>query len=371
MRFLNARSLWLLRHRAPDQFGQIAERMLAQQWELVHGAVGACGLSAAAVQDHEELGRRFLLGSGSTASSSACERFAGARQGLQLWTAKAATEGGAAAHGAAMDRAMGGCFFVLASLDAAVGHAEALQQREDTGGGGGGGGGGGVLSEDVPLLPLLRYCTEDVGAFSVEKHGAAPNFQLDQETAGRGGGGGGGGGGGEGGLRLRYCVEGFVVYSLMEVLKNSCVAMVKAFGALDVDDEDETPPVRVRAAPNFHGNGVVVSIRDYGSGLPLSPPRAEEVAFDPFAFYATRDIKDLGGQAAAAAAGEEREQQFYGYSRDHGAPMSGMGVGLSRARVYAAFHGGALDLRNASDGERGAVATLQLPLLARTVPRAG
>ena len=58
----------------------------------------ALGLSAAAVQEHEELGRRFLLGS-STASSSACERFAGARQGLQLWTAKAATEGGAAADG--------------------------------------------------------------------------------------------------------------------------------------------------------------------------------------------------------------------------------------------------------------------------------
>ena len=382
VRFLNARTLWLLRREPPVAFVCAAERMLSQQWRLVRGAVDACGWPAAAVAEHAELSRRFLRSDEELRMAQqqqqqdedpgrvlegALARFTGLREGLQQWHAKVGSSKGGDRARASVDRAMSGSFFVLASLDAAVGHAEVLQ----CGLSGDGVGAAGVLSEDVPLLPLLQHCVEDVSAFSVEKYGSAPNFELDvvereQEASSS--------------LRLQYCIDGFIVYSLMEVLKNACVAMVNAYGALDVDDEDQTPAVRVRAAPNFHRNGVEVCIRDFGMGLERrngsgsgddggsnssssAALLTRAVAFDPFAFYATRDTKDLGGPAGQGSVGEQ-EQQVYGYSRDHGAPMCGMGVGLSRARVYAAFHGGTLDLRSASDSERrGAIATLQLPLL--------
>ena len=150
-------------------------------------------------------------------------------------------------------------------------------------------------------------------------------------------------------LRLRYCVEGFVVFSLMELLKNACVAMVGAYGVLDVD-EDDTPPIVVRAAPSAHRNGVDITVRDRGAGL--------AAGFDPFGYSATGAA---GGKGVHMTV--EGREPAYGYSRDHGAAMSGHGVGLPRARVFAAFHGGSVALSAAGGG--GAVATLHLPLLDR------
>eukprot|EP00937_MAST-01D_sp_MAST-1D-sp2_P003425 g3425.t1 len=337
-RWISAASLWPMRGSDLGEFCARAIPMLAtQQWPLVQRTA----LALAPTLDFPRLGKDLAPHDVPAIE----EELLRVRGGLQRWNARALEQAELGAQRDQRDQLLYGSHYLAASVDAVLGHIgarKAAEAKEEDAGDLGAR--GGVLAADVELEPLLQHCIADVRGFSVEKHGAAPHFDLQiQADAARG-------------LppRLRFCVEGFIEFAVVELLKNACVAMVERFGALDVDDED-TPAIQVRATPRPQVGAMDVSVRDFGAGLPASA----DLGVDPFSF----------GASGLAAQVPGREPS-YGYSREHGAAMSGHGVGLPRARVFATFHGGSLSLFGGGGGGAGgthpaagpgAVALLRLP----------
>jgi len=245
--------------------------------------------------------------------------------------ASAAGAEAAAASGSALTRAL--------LLGASLRLIAASALGRGGGGGGGSGSGGGGASDDGELRPragvslaaLARAGAEDVRAFCVEKFGAAPEVLVDA-------GGGGGGGGGE---RTLVGVPALLRFALAELLKNSLRATLARFSPAGADD---APPVRVRLRAD--ARLLHLEVEDSGCGLAGLALPAEEGGGGG----------GVGGGAAFplfledARAARAREEIDYKYSREFGAPFSGLGLGLARADVYARLHGGRLSLRAAAGG---------------------
>jgi hypothetical protein len=200
----------------------------------------------------------------------------------------------------------------------------------------------------VLLAPLARSTAEDVRAFCVEKFGAAPEVEVEIESAGASA----GAGGARAAERALVGVPELLRFALAELLKNAMRATVERFTAAGADD---APPVRVRLRSDTAF--VHLSVEDAGVGLAglASLPPACGGSSGGFAF---------GGGAfplflADARAPPARAEVDYKYSREFGAPFSGLGLGLARADVYARLHGGGLSLSTTPEGRTLAQLSLQ------------
>jgi signal transduction histidine kinase len=113
-------------------------------------------------------------------------------------------------------------------------------------------------------------------------------------------------------------------FSICELLKNACAAIVYRYGAINV--EEKAPPIIIRLSSGLGYVGI--SIFDTGGGF---PDQAGPITTFPF-FSSKRELYK-----------QEREPT-YTYSRNFGAPLEGAGVGLAKTSVCANFHGGSLSL---------------------------
>lgn len=159
-----------------------------------------------------------------------------------------------------------------------------------------------MIDRHAPLRRLLTSVSEDVRAFCVEKNSAAPDVEVV---------------GGEG-VEVPLVVPYFE-FMCSEVLKNATQAVVNRYGAWQVDEAD---PVRIEISePADDPKHVLVSITDRGLGV---PKENFGHIFDWF-WSSNKGVKLLGG---------------YGYSRNHGSQMHGLGAGVPVSRVVAHFMGG-------------------------------
>jgi hypothetical protein len=171
--------------------------------------------------------------------------------------------------------------------------------------------GRGSAVQKVDALAAAHDTTESVRAFAVEKFGAAPEVIVSSVGAWLVG---------PQPQRASHYFVGVPEYYnfvLVELLKNAIVAMVDAFGASKLDD---APPIRLTISSNQTRLGVCVS--DIAGGF-----RGISGAI-PVSTYYTSTVKHV--------------KDSYHYSRTHGVPFSGLGLGLVRARLFAQHLGGAL-----------------------------
>lgn len=156
---------------------------------------------------------------------------------------------------------------------------------------------------------LAEKTAEHVRAFAVEKFGAAPEVLITSSCVPQG-------------ARAASClvIPAYLKFALVELLKNAIGASVERFGAAALDD---APPVRVIISEDRSYVGFCVS--DHAGGIPGRPGAA--LAFPYFFSMSAPPVQDS-----------------YHYSRTHGAPFSGFGLGLARASLYARHLGGSLSL---------------------------
>ena len=122
------------------------------------------------------------------------------------------------------------------------------------------------------------------------------------------------------------------------VYGRSVVSMVDRHGVMEVED---APPVTVRTASQrgSSGNGPLrIIVADNGGGI---PPEDRQRVWD-WHFTSTR----------------RRADPDFKYSREFGAALSGLGVGLARAQVFMALHNGCVTHHHPRDG--GVCTTLSL-----------
>lgn len=159
---------------------------------------------------------------------------------------------------------------------------------------------------------LARDTADAVRAFAVEKFGAAPDVVVDEPSFARGA--------GRAPLSCLVVPE-YLRFALVELLKNAVAASVEHYGAAALDD---APPVRVSVSGDATHVGLCVS--DAAGGTAGRPG----AAIAPFPYFSSTAPPPV--------------QDSYHYSRTHGAPFSGLGLGLPRASLYARHLGGALAL---------------------------
>jgi signal transduction histidine kinase len=175
--------------------------------------------------------------------------------------------------------------------------------------------GRGPVVKLTDALETARDTADAIRAFAVEKFGAAPEIHVTRAEGWRTS------------FRGRpvpppatfHGVPEYYRFVLVELIKNAIAAMVHTFGALRLDD---VPAIRVSISADESRLGVCVS--DDAGGLPSSAG-----AVLSFPYFASTSVV---------------VQDSYHYSRTHGAPFSGLGLGLVRARLYARHLGGDLCL---------------------------
>ena len=158
---------------------------------------------------------------------------------------------------------------------------------------------------------LARDVAESVRAFAVEKFGAAPEVEVVVAAPAS-----------KAASMPLSCmvVPEYLQFALSELLKNSVAASVERFGAAALDD---APPVIVTVSGDREFIGICVA--DSAGGIPGRPGVTDRFAY--FGSTAPPPVVDS-----------------YHYSRTHGAPFSGLGLGLLRSRLYAHHLGGSLAL---------------------------
>lgn len=176
-----------------------------------------------------------------------------------------------------------------------------------------------LIARNAPVMRIVRNVAEDCRAFCVEKNSAAPDVQFkgnDSTTA--------------------LLVVPYVEFVLTEVLKNALQAVVKRYGAWEVDD---APPVMVEVVEVAGSSGqgssatagqdsgpkvssISIRITDMGSGIPA------DYTANMFSYFYTSN---------------KPASTLYGYSRNHGSQFQGQGVGVPMSRVYAHFMGGSIE----------------------------
>ena len=155
----------------------------------------------------------------------------------------------------------------------------------------------------------------EVRHLCTEKYGVAPELTVERRPIDpwREEGGSSRAGAGPAVQDGVICAPGPLRSALRELL-NGAVAMIRRFGI----DTDLAPPVTVRVGGSDGAVGVRIS--DTGGGLP------EGLAPDAlFTFFHTT---------------EPYVEPTYTFSGNFGGELSGQGVGLPLARVYAELHGG-------------------------------
>ena len=157
---------------------------------------------------------------------------------------------------------------------------------------------------DVALRPLVERTLDDVKAFSVEKFGVAPPVEVGKSES-----------------REKASFLGVPEYgsfALTELLKNAFRAHIERYGAAGVDD---APPIRIVIAADR--KCAAVRVCDVGGGLPEPGPKSH------FHYFSSTFVPLDAG---------------WTYSREHGTPFTGLGLGLVRAQLHARFLGGGLSL---------------------------
>jgi signal transduction histidine kinase len=199
---------------------------------------------------------------------------------------------------------------------------------------------------DVHLPTLVASVLDDVRAFTVEKFGVAPPVVVETaapppppsatasssspHTAAAA-------------LMTFSGVPEFASFAVSELLKNAFRAQLDRYGAVGVDD---APPVVLRLAGGGGGSGGggggggVVSLRvsDAGGGLPGA--RVGPLG-GPFPYFCSTFVPMDAG---------------WTYSREHGVPFTGLGLGLVRAHLHARLLGGGLALQSQPGGGTDALA---------------
>ncbi|WIA16094.1 hypothetical protein OEZ85_012817 [Tetradesmus obliquus] len=182
-----------------------------------------------------------------------------------------------------------------------------------------------LVRRQARVLALTKLVAEDCRAFCVEKNSAAPDVQFL---------------GGEG-LTATLVVP-YVEFLLTEVLKNAMQAVVSRYGAWEVDDAQ---PVLVKmqeipgdsttgsssssGGSSSSGSQIEIVVTDKGNGIP-----ADQAAHMYDYFWSNNRATNTLWVML---------QQHYGYSRNHGSPFQGIGVGVPMSRVYAHFMGGSIE----------------------------
>ncbi|KAF6266101.1 hypothetical protein COO60DRAFT_1697459 [Scenedesmus sp. NREL 46B-D3] len=178
-----------------------------------------------------------------------------------------------------------------------------------------------LVRRQAGVLDLVQLIAEDCRAFCVEKNSAAPDVQFV----------------GGGGLTATLVVP-YVEFVLTEVLKNAMQAVITRYGAWEVDDAQPVL-VELREIPGSSaagnssagdgsssgggsGSQIEIAVTDKGHGIP--PAQAAHM-YDYF------------------WSNNKATNTLYGYSRNHGSPFQGIGVGVPMSRVYAHFMGGSIE----------------------------
>lgn len=180
---------------------------------------------------------------------------------------------------------------------------------------------------EVPLGRTVNRVLDDLRAFSVEKFGVAPPVEVSVcpvTLTGR-----------PGVPPALYKSGGpdvtmlglpeFVAFCVTELIKNSYRAHIDHYGAAGVDD---APPVSVRVSGDRRYASVRVS--DTGGGGNWGPGPLPRWSY----FSSTFQQIEAG----------------WAYSRTHGTPFTGLGLGLVRADLHARFMGGGLRLSSQPGG---------------------
>eukprot|EP00892_Ulva_mutabilis_P006301 jgi/Ulvmu1/4042/UM019_0019.1 len=242
-----------------------------------------------------------------------------------------------------------------------------------------------VMAAAVTPGELVRQAVADVRGFAVEKYGIPPDVSVHVPAAAD--------------SQRVTCVPPLVLYVLSEVLKNSVTALEAQHGAWDLD-EAAPIAVTVRAADAHRPDDSLEQAAAHRIGF-WTGELAEVVRPKAFNSHAIQRDGETGastgeevgrGEGAGRVGGDTWEVEIvdhgggipehrladigrffystvqaspaagYGYSKDHGAVFSGLGVGIPMARLYADTMGGRLAVQAHQDVPRpGMRVTLRLP----------
>ena len=205
---------------------------------------------------------------------------------------------------------------------------------------------GSVLSlSSLNMSTLLDGATADASAAVRAKIGASPHLQIsirllkdDKDKS----------------VSL-VCVPTWIRFALVEILKNAAVANLDHNGG--ASGADDGPDVCLSL--ELVGGGIYFAVRDFGGGFASDNTNKEIGALNSrcsgqFGWGDSANAKRSMGEAA---------EPNYGYSRDFGSPLEGLGMGLARVGVVAALHGGTFQVRSLTEEEGvGSVASMWIPL---------
>jgi len=201
-----------------------------------------------------------------------------------------------------------------------------------------------LLGANTPIVPLLRLAAEDTRAFCIEKNSLAPEVVVagDEEVG-------------------ATSADAYIEYVYTEVLKNGMQALIAKWGAWDIDEAD---PIQVEVAATPAVPTLTPHAKQIVHLTPPKPWAAQQQgaagagahlvtsAADASAGYVHIKITDTGGGIGDAALSrvshyfatshKARQQEGYGYSRDHGSQFQGLGVGAPLSAAYARFLGGGM-----------------------------
>eukprot|EP01026_Neomeris_dumetosa_P000520 TRINITY_DN10130_c0_g4_i1.p1 TRINITY_DN10130_c0_g4~~TRINITY_DN10130_c0_g4_i1.p1 ORF type:complete len:362 (-),score=34.69 TRINITY_DN10130_c0_g4_i1:205-1290(-) len=157
-----------------------------------------------------------------------------------------------------------------------------------------------LVAKDCKVYNLIRGVIEDCMAFSVEKNSTSPTVEIT----------------GDKDLTVS-ALDSFVAFILAETLKNAMQAVVKRYGAWDVDEADPIQLHLKSLQDTFE-----ISIMDTGGGI------NGQVMRNMHAYYYTT---------------VQHDTSKFGYSRNHGSKIEGIGVGIPLAKLYCRLMWGEME----------------------------
>eukprot|EP01024_Parvocaulis_polyphysoides_P032450 TRINITY_DN29054_c0_g1_i2.p1 TRINITY_DN29054_c0_g1~~TRINITY_DN29054_c0_g1_i2.p1 ORF type:complete len:313 (-),score=35.95 TRINITY_DN29054_c0_g1_i2:274-1212(-) len=175
-----------------------------------------------------------------------------------------------------------------------------------------------LVDENCNVYRLVQGIVEDCMAFSVEKNSTSPIVNISGEKD--------------------VCistVDSYVFFLTVEVLKNGMQAVIRRYGAWDVDEADPIQ-FKIQRSKNF----LTMQIIDTGGGVP------QNVLKNMQNYYYTTTLP---------------RDPKYGYSRDHGSQMEGIGVGIPLTKLYCRLMGGNVEWEVERENQQ-TIVTIQLPV---------